>query len=534
MNPNMHTSLTLLHTSLVRLCGSGTRKDVFHNVQNENKRVKTVPVAFSVKTRWNSAHQETVSASSNQLDLDIAFGRMICHGGIDNELFQNNKANLDVVLPTKYDWDMWSQYECGTYCLRQYSELSQSPKVIFHLECFEGRMAMEQLKCPFFLMFENLSETVGVKDLTKRRKNIVVSKSNFTFNDCSFENANNAVTNVDMMHEIELCRRISYRFLGLRMNFFKKTSNVSGANAESDVDVNSDIMEGLENADRLPETKIVGAILHPLFQNEQRMVTAGLCTKAQFKAGVDNLIERMTRMLDSEPGQEKHTVQLLTTNEWDDASQFAALASPSVRKARYEFDLYCSYKCSQYLPVVQPKKTLGVFDEDGQPKKSVITLGPPIERGVDLPSKRNHADYIDGTGYYDIVRYLQDHKDIFPTIYLVGVGQFAAHISTEVDCESLFSEAGHLADPLRNRTLTRTFERLVIAKHRMQRIYCCPKKVHKEFMTRWNNNDWDDSEDREDLSFLEKEKKIYLEMYPENVGLFEEEESVIDVDCDEV
>ena len=63
----------------------------------------------------------------------------------------------------------------------------------------------------------------------------------------------------------------------------------------------------------------------------------------------------------------------------------------------------------------------------------------------------------------------------------------APHITTEIDCESLFSQAGHAAQPNRNRTVVETFERLVIAKHSVSRIYCCPEKVKIDLMKKTKN-----------------------------------------------
>ena len=107
---------------------------------------------------------------------------------------------------------------------------------------------------------------------------------------------------------------------------------------------------------------------------------------------------------------------------------------------------------------------------------------------------------------------------------MIVVGQLAPHITTEVDCESLFSQAGHLSDPTCASTKTRTFERLVIAKHRMQRIHCCPQKVKALYLKRKRANDWDEKTERDDNSFLEAEKEIYLTKFPENVGMFNADE----------
>jgi hypothetical protein len=46
----------------------------------------------------------------------------------------------------------------------------------------------------------------------------------------------------------------------------------------------------------------------------------------------------------------------------------------------------------------------------------------------------------------NITKYLQIHKVQFPAIYHAGVDQLYTYfISTEVECESLFSQAGFIA-----------------------------------------------------------------------------------------
>ena len=83
-----------------------------------------------------------------------------------------------------------------------------------------------------------------------------------------------------------------------------------------------------------------------------------------------------------------------------------------------------------------------------------------------------------------------------------------------------------LAMYLNQSTKIRTFEQLVISKHRLQRIFCDPKKVEKFYLKRHANNEWDDNGERDDKTFLQVEKEIYLEMFPHNKAVFgvEEEE----------
>ena len=107
------------------------------------------------------------------------------------------------------------------------------------------------------------------------------------------------------------------------------------------------------------------------------------------------------------------------------------------------------------------------------------------------------------------------YQDVhFPAIYHVGVGQLCPHISTEVDCESLFSQAGYLADPRRARTDCRFYERLVITKHRLHRIYCHKPSVKDLFIKRWKSGNWKENIDRDDTQFLELEREIFQNDFP--------------------
>ena len=117
---------------------------------------------------------------------------------------------------------------------------------------------------------------------------------------------------------------------------------------------------------------------------------------------------------------------------------------------------------------------------------------------------------------------------------MVCVGQICPHISTEVDCESLFSEAGFLADPRRSLTNVRLYERLVIVKHRLGRIYCHIPTVKELYLRHWKENDWAEHEERDANEFLELEKEIYLEMFPQNEQLVEDDDEDDEEKCVEV
>jgi len=112
------------------------------------------------------------------------------------------------------------------------------------------------------------------------------------------------------------------------------------------------------------------------------------------------------------------------------------------------------------------------------------------------------------------VKYLVDHKKDFPALNSVGIGVCCPHLSTEVDCESLFSQAGFASQPRRTQTGIQNYERLVVTKHRMGRIYTPPIKVQNLFLQRWRDTSWDEREERDDKEFLEIEKEIYFKLFP--------------------
>ena len=181
---------------------------------------------------------------------------------------------------------------------------------------------------------------------------------------------------------------------------------------------------------------------------------------------------------------------------------------PNTTLAEEELAKYESYNKSRFQPQLKPTKTLGSFHEDGNPRDlPILAIGEVIKKGDNLPSGKNHANYIDKKGTYDIVGYMEHHKSMFRGLANVFVGQLAPHITTEVNCESLFIQAVHAAQPNHNRTVAETFEWLVMSKHCMARIYCFPEKVKRGFMRRKKDKDWNKNEDRDDIMFWDQQKR---------------------------
>ena len=223
INPDMGMSLTKLHTWLGRFATSGARKKVLKNVRSEKGREKTVRIDQAVATRWKSRHTETVCANSNQLDLDTTIKRLVAPHGDDEKLYNENVNNLNAVMFTEDDWELYQQYESAMQPLNILITVCQTSQVFVHMELFECAMAREGLASPFFLMYNNPTVVPGAKDLTKRELSEVVTADTFVFNTDEYAEAYADKAEHTMRDEIVIARRAAWRLLGLRMGFVQRT-----------------------------------------------------------------------------------------------------------------------------------------------------------------------------------------------------------------------------------------------------------------------------------------------------------------------
>ena len=153
------------------------------------------------------------------------------------------------------------------------------------------------------------------------------------------------------------------------------------------------------------------------------------------------------------------------------------------------------------------EKKLGAYDKHRNKQNPIFSLQKVKAKGTNLPSGKNHTDYIKDNGNYDIVLFFIDHKSVFPSLSKVLLGQLAPRITTEVDCKSLFSQAGHLSNTNWNRTVAKTFEHLVMLKHCLSRIYCERESVKQKIMDRMNNDLFSEEEDTDNIKFWDKQEE---------------------------
>eukprot|EP00804_Cyclotella_cryptica_P019955 CCRYP_007840-RA/>CCRYP_007840-RA protein AED:0.04 eAED:0.11 QI:0/0/0/0.66/1/1/3/0/292 len=279
-------------------------------------------------------------------------------------------------------------------------------------------------------------------------------------------------------------------------------------------DCGLDLGIGLRDCAKLNVMKIVGALCHPLFRNKKSMIASGLCIEKQYDSGRKELIKCIAHFLEGPTAMNEVTItskgMYHQFTEWssEESDDNAISVSPAMELAQKEFETFEKYSKTRFLPVMEKTKTLGTYDDTGNPKKEpILWIGKVICKGADLP--------LEGIV---LITLMQKANMILPSTcrttkkFSLGqavTGTLAPHITTEVDCESLFSQAGHAAHPNHNRTVAETLEPLVMGKHRLLRIYCSQNKIKKEFLERWKKTAWSKKEDRDNVEFWEQQKEEY-------------------------
>ena len=79
----------------------------------------------------------------------------------------------------------------------------------------------------------------------------------------------------------------------------------------------------------------------------------------------------------------------------------------------------------------QKARTLG----EGNRK---ILVGPVETKGENLPSGKNIADYVDKRGRMDLLRFFEDHRNMFPTLWIISQCEMPNQVG-EVGREGFFT-----------------------------------------------------------------------------------------------
>ena len=171
------------------------------------------------------------------------------------------------------------------------------------------------------------------------------------------------------------------------------------------------------------------------------------------------------------------------------------------------------YKMGKFLSTTNsPTISLGTIDENGNPQDPAITMDPVSKQGMNLPSEKKMLTTLTNMVIMTLLRYWKTTKKNFKA--LIMLVQVSLDLTSQLKwIVRVCSISLAIYIPKGANTKIRTFEQSVISKHRLQRIFCEPKKVEKFYLKRHANNKWYDNGERDDKTFLQIEKDIYLEIF---------------------
>ncbi len=113
--------------------------------------------------------------------------------------------------------------------------------------------------------------------------------------------------------------------------------------------------------------------------------------------------------------------------------------------AEKELSIFESFKRPKYRPIFDKQNghmLPGMYE--GSVKE--IFVCPATKRGKDLPSGKNLIDYIDKQGWMCLLCFFGDHKDSFPTLWILMQREPSRRV-VEVGCERFFGLSGYISSP---------------------------------------------------------------------------------------
>jgi hypothetical protein len=118
-----------------------------------------------------------------------------------------------------------------------------------------------------------------------------------------------------------------------------------------------------------------------------------------------------------------------------------------------------------------------------------IIVGPVEENGKDLPSGKNVGDYVNEKGRMDVLKFFEEHKKYFPTLWIMGQHEAAWQVA-EVGCERFFGLSGYISSPRRSWLGVRTYKRVAMLASIIQSVYIGNHWVAKQYIEQCKKGSW--------------------------------------------
>jgi hypothetical protein len=149
---------------------------------------------------------------------------------------------------------------------------------------------------------------------------------------------------------------------------------------------------------------------------------------------------------------------------------------------------YCSLvKGSRHFPKS--------FKPEGVLEIGLIRFGVVEEPGDDIDAnppfkKCDLANFIDKTGYFNLVKFLGLNRHVFPFLDKLSCCLAATRMN-EVGCERFFSIASYVSNPRRTKRKVQHYKAMAMLKRNMQQIYIEEDLVVGQYTALEKPKNWD-------------------------------------------
>ena len=261
------------------------------------------------------------------------------------------------------------------------------------------------------------------------------------------------------------------------------------------------------NANRLPPAHTRTTILNPMFGLKPVIVGSTLMTKVQYNYAREDIVRTIQTELDS-----KSEVVVLATNDAESEDsldgEFVDEENDNRRAAEREMSRFEKFKMQRFIPKLELGRCLE--NEDSKGRYIKLGIGPVKQRGENLPSGNNIADYIDQKGRMNLLQFFKEHQSSFPNLFII-VQREASRRVVEVGCERFFGQSGYISNPRRTRLGVKNYERIAMLSDLLRVMYIDPELVAKEYLSRCKRSAWKKENTVDSLKCFNLERMIAAE-----------------------
>jgi hAT family C-terminal dimerisation region len=238
------------------------------------------------------------------------------------------------------------------------------------------------------------------------------------------------------------------------------------------------------------------------------VINSKVMTKTQYEKAEEALIQRLQTMRENNGGSRAIVPKSAGGTSSDDELDDVYQAPPSSERQAAECEWF------NYSRLVKRRRRFPRrFKSEGMISIGEITFGIVEERGLDIDAsspfkKCNLADFIDKTGYFDLVKFLGFNQLSFPYLYKLGCC-LASMRTNEVGCERFFSIAGYVSNPRRTRLKVRHYEAIAMLKQNMHNVYVKEDWVVQKYKDLEKSKTWESNEERNEQLLAALEEEVY-------------------------